>query len=236
MSRKTQVILIYSAVIVLSLAMFFYFKSLGGNVPEAELPLVSNPGREEIEKMFLIEKDIDLTNQEGEAVKLSDIKGEVTLIAEFFAVCPHCAVRNGKELVEIYKQFGSDPDFRIVCISVDPETDKVPQLKAYGDTLGADPRNWWFVRGEDEETVHDYLENVLKFFKIKRWRNTIDIASNGRFSHDMGFILVNRDFEVIGKWPLVSARSDDAVKRDPGLYGRLKEEMYGRIREELDKQ
>ena len=83
--------------------------------------------------------------------------------------------------------------------------------------------------------THDYLENTLRFFKIKRWRNEVDIASNGRFSHDMGFMLVNRDFEVIGKWPLVSARSDDAVERDPGLYGRLKLEMYARIREELDK-
>ncbi|MEP4078867.1 SCO family protein [Haloferula sp.] len=236
MNRKRQVILLYSVVAVLSVAMIAYFINLGSKAPSADLPMVSDAGKEEADEFFLIEKDIDLTNQEGEAVKLSDIKGEVTLLAEFFAVCPHCAVRNGKELVEIYKQFGDHPDFRIVCISVDPETDKVAQLKAYGDTLGADSKNWWFVRGEGEEAVHDYLENTLRFFKIKRWRNPVDIASNGRYSHDMGFMLVNRDFEVIGKWPLVSARSDDAVERDPGLYGRLKLEMYERIREELDKQ
>ena len=235
MSRRAQLVLIYSVVIGLSVAMILFFRHLGDQAPTADMPLVSDAGKEEVEEMFLIEKDIDLTNQEGEAVKLSDIKGEVTLIAEFFAVCPHCAVRNGKELVEIYKQFGNHKDFRIVCISVDPETDKVLQLKAYGDTLGADSKNWWFVRGENEATTHDYLENTLRFFKIKRWRNEVDIASNGRFSHDMGFMLVNRDFEVIGKWPLVSARSDDAVERDPGLYGRLKLEMYARIREELDK-
>lgn len=234
MNRKAQLVLIYSIVIGLSLAMVFFFNKLGDQVPEADMPLVSDAGREEVEEMFLIEKDIDLTNQEGEAVKLSDIKGEVTLISEFFAVCPHCAVRNGKEMVEIYKQFGSHPDFRIVCISVDPETDHVEQLKAYGDALGADSKNWWFARGESEEEVHDYLENTLKFFKIKRWRNPVDIASNGKYAHDMGFLLVNRDFEVIGKWPLVDARSDQAVERDPGLYGRLKLEMYDRIREELE--
>lgn len=236
MNRKAQLILVYSVVVVLSVAMLIFFRGLGEQVPVAELPLVSNAGREEIEEMFPIEKDIALTNQEGEAVKLSDIKGEVTLIAQFFAVCPHCAVRNGKELVEIYKQFGSHPDFRIVCVSVDPETDQVEQLKSYGDALGADSKNWWFVRGEEEQATHEYLENTLKFFKIKRWKNPVDIASNGRFSHDMGFLLVDRDFAVIGKWPLVSARSDDAIERDPGLYGRLKLEMYDRIRKELDKQ
>jgi protein SCO1 len=235
MSKKAQVIAIYSVVVGLSLAMIIYFISLGKQVPRAELSIVSDAGKEHVTKMFPIEKDIDLTNQEGEPVKLSDIKGEVTLIAEFFAVCPHCAVRNGKELVEIYKQFKDHPDFRIVCISVDPEIDQVEQLKAYGDSLGADSKNWWFVRGESEEVVHDYLENTLKFFKIKKWRNPVDIASNGRYSHDMGFLLVNRDFEVIGKWPLVDARSDEAVERDPGLYGKLKLEMYDRIRMELER-
>jgi protein SCO1/2 len=227
-------ILIYSVVAALSVAMILFFRGLGEQVPEAELSIVSDTGKEVTDELFLIEEDIDLTNQDGEAVKLSDIKGEVTLIAQFFAVCPHCAVRNGKELVEIYRQFKDYPDFRIVCITVDPETDKVPQLKAYGDTLGADSKNWWFVRGEEEATTHEYLENVLKFFKIKRWQNPVDIASNGRFSHDMGFLLVNRDFEVIGKWPLVQARSEQAVERDPGLYGRLKLEMYDRIRKELE--
>ena len=236
MSRKAKIVVLYSVVIVISLAMLVFFRDLGKHVPEADMPIVSDAGKEKVEEMFLIEKDIDLINQEGEAVKLSDIKGEVTLIAEFFAVCPHCAVRNGKELVEIYNQFKSHPEFRIVCISVDPETDKVEQLKAYGDALGADPKNWWFAGGTDEETVHDYLENTLKFFKIKRWRNPVDIASNGKFSHDMGFMLVDRDFKVIGKWPLVDARSDQAVERDPGLYGKLKLEMYDRIRAELEKQ
>lgn len=236
MNEKKPLVIIYSIVTVLSVAMIAYFLKLGDQVPQAELPIISDPGKEEVEEMFLIEEDINLTNQAGEAVKLSDIKGEVTVIAEFFAVCPHCAVRNGKELVEIYNQFKDHPDFRIVCITVDPETDQVAQLKSYGETLGADPKNWWFVRGEEEVATHEYLENVLKFFKIKRWRNPVDIASNGRFSHDMGFIVVNRDFEVIGKWPLVGARSDQAVERDPGLYGRLKLEMYDRIRTELEKE
>lgn len=233
MNRKAQIVLIYSLVIGLSVAMILYFRGLGERAPDADLPLVSDTGKEAVAEMFPIERDIELVNQEGEEVRLSDIRGEVTLIAEFFAVCPHCAVRNGKELKEIYERFKDHPDFRIVCISVDPETDGVLQLKAYGDSLGADPENWWFVRGPDEATTHGYLENVLKFFKIRKWRDPVDIASNGRFSHDMGFLLVNRDFEVIAKWPLVDARSDQAVDRDPGLYGRLKLEMYERISNEL---
>lgn len=236
MNRKSQLILIYSAVAVLSVAMILFFRGVGADMPEADMPLISDAGKEEVGPLYTIEKDIPFTNQIGEEVSLMDLKDKVTVMAEFFAVCPHCAVRNGKELAEIYKQFGDHPDFRIVCISVDPETDQVEQLKAYGDALGADAKNWWFVRGKSEEEVHRYLEEELKFFKIKRWVNPVDIASNGRFSHDMDFIVVDRDLQAIGKWPLVGARSESESQRDPGRYGREKTEMFTRIREELDRE
>jgi cytochrome oxidase Cu insertion factor (SCO1/SenC/PrrC family) len=236
MNRKSQLILIYTVVVVASVLMITSFLRIGAGVPTADLPLVSDAGKEETGPLFTIERDIKLTNQVGEEVRLTeDLRGKVTVLAEFFAVCPHCAVRNGKELVEIYKQFGDHPDFQIVCISVDPETDAVPQLKAYGDALGADPGNWWFASGESEEEVHRYLEEELKFFKIRRWVNEVDIASNGRFSHDMDFYVIDRDLQALGKWPLVGARSEEESKRDPGRYGREKLDMFETIEEELAK-
>jgi protein SCO1 len=46
---------------------------------------------------------------------------------------------------------------------------------------------------------------------------------------------VDGDFNVIGKWPLADARSEEAKKLDPNLYDTLKTELYNRIRQELDK-
>ena len=51
----------------------------------------------------------------------------------------------------------------------------------------------------------------------------------------MGLMVVDRDFNVIGKWPLADARSEEGRKLDPNLYEKLKKEMTGRIREELGK-
>jgi hypothetical protein len=48
-------------------------------------------------------------------------------------------------------------------------------------------------------------------------------------------LLVDREFRVIGKWPLADARSEEAKKLDPGMYDKMKSELYGRIRQELDK-
>ena len=184
---------------------------------------------------FPIEKDLKATNQAGEKVKLSDLRGKVWVVAEFFAVCPHCAVRNGAELRKIYDEFKDDPDFQMVCISVDPSQDDVEKLADYSDALGADVDDWWFLNAGEEKATHDYLENTLKFFGIRERSDPAEIEASGRFSHDLGLILVDKDFKVIGKWPLADARSDVGRELDPELYERLKKEMFGRIRTELDK-
>jgi len=194
-----------------------------------------NTGQEKQETWFPIEKDLAATNQAGQEVKLSDLRGKVWVVAEFFAVCPHCAVRNGAELRAIYDEFKQHPDFQMVCISVDPVTDDVEKLNSYSEALSADVSNWWFLNAGDEEKTHAYLENTMKFFGIRERTDPADVEANGRFQHDMGLILVDREFNVIGKWPLSDARSEEGRKLNPGLYESLKEEMFDRISKELSK-
>jgi protein SCO1/2 len=233
MTDKRKIVTIYSIVAVASVAMIVFFQQLGHDVPETDEPIASDLGREEATEFFPIEKDLVMTRQDGEEVRMSDLKGKVTVLAQFFAVCPHCAVRNGVELGEIYKTFGDNEDFRIVCVSVDPETDGQEQLAAYGEALGADPKNWWFTTAGDKQATHDYLENELGFFKIRERRDPVDIASNGRYAHDLGFLVIDREHRVIGKWPLPDLRSDEGKRNFPGGYERRKQEMYERIRKEL---
>lgn len=141
-------------------------------------------------------------------------------------MCPHCALRNGQELREILNEFSSHQDFHLTCISIDPETDNVDKLKDYASALNADPKNWWFLTTGDNAKAHDYMEGTLKFFKIKQRTDPADIESNGRFAHDLGLALVNKNFEVVGKWPLADAR-----KTDPVLYESLKKDMYEKFAE-----
>jgi len=235
MSARAKVISIYGTVAVLSVVLVVFFMKVGAGVPESDLPPVSDLGKDQVETFFPIEKDLALTTQSGESVMLSDIRGKVTVLAQFFAVCPHCAQRNGMELTEIRKRFGDHPDFRIVCITVDPETDGSEELKAYAEVFDADPDKWWFATAGDKAKTHDYLENELKFFGIRERTDPVDVASNGRYAHDLGFLVIDREFNVLGKWPLADARSEEAMAREPELYEKLKREMYGRIESELAK-
>lgn len=235
MNRKSTIFLFYSAVAIVSAAILGLAFFLRSRLPQPDMAAIVNPGKQTTDGWFVIGKDLDAINQEGRHVRLSDLKGKVWVVAQFFAVCPHCAVRNGEELHKLYAEFGSHPDFHIACITVDPDQDKQEQLATYGKALNADPKNWWFLNAGDAQATHKYLEEELKFFAVKERTDPVDIETNGRYAHDLGFLLVDRDFRVIGKWPLADARSEEARTRDPNLYGQLKKEMFDRIRIELAK-
>ena len=236
MNRPTKIALFYTGVAVICggiVSTALYLRK-GLSTPY-QAPLVVNTGKETATEWFEIAKDLPAINQDQQAVKLSDLRGKVWLVAEFFAVCPNCAIRNGAELRAIYDEFKGNPDFHITCISVDPEDDKPAKLADYAKAVGAETHNWWFLNAGDAETTHHYLEHELKFFGIRLRTNPLDIETNGKYAHDLGFILVDRDFKVIGKWPLADARSEEGKKLDPQLYQKLKAELFARIRLELAK-
>jgi protein SCO1/2 len=235
MTDRGKIGMIYGGVAVLSALIIGVAVYLGKQVPEQPQPDFSNVVAEKEPTLFQIQNDFTGVNQAGEQVKLSDLKGKVWVVSEFFAVCPHCAARNGVELKGIYEQFKDHPDFQMVCVSVDPETDTHDKLEAYGKALGADPKNWWFLTHPNVQETHDYLEKELKFFKIRERTDQADRESNGRYAHDMGITLVDREWNVLGKWPLYDAKSEEGRRRDPHLYEKLKKELETRIHEELDK-
>lgn len=236
MKRNTTIALFYIgiAAICVGIVSISMWLSKGLDAPYQK-PAIVNAGKETVHEWFPITKDLAAVNQDNQPVKLSDLRGKVWIVAEFFAICPHCAVRNGEELRKLYDEFKDHPDFHITCISVDPANDNVGRLADYSKALSADSKNWWFLNAGDTTATHEYLEKELKFFGIRERTDPADIESNGKYAHDLGFLLVDREFKVIGKWPLADARSDDAKKRDPGLYEKLRTELYHRIQQELEK-
>jgi protein SCO1/2 len=235
MSKTKTLILFYSGVALVCAAILALVNLVilpGLKIKGGGADAFANVGQQREEEWFPVAKDLVATNQAGERVKLSDLRGKVWVVAQFFAVCPHCAVRNGKELREIYDEFGDHPDFHIVCISVDPDEDDVEKLREYAAALGADSKNWWFLNAGDEKETHEYLEKTLNFLGIRERTDPAQIEASGRFEHDMGMLAVGRDFSAFGKWDLAFQRSEMG---SPAGYAKVKEVMMGRIRAELDK-
>ncbi|HLE28983.1 MAG TPA: sulfite exporter TauE/SafE family protein [Anaerolineales bacterium] len=94
-----------------------------------------------------------LTNQAGQRVSLHNYHGKVILMDFIYTSCTTtCPL-----LTAAFRavQEGLGPDFgknvALVSISVDPETDTPPVLKAFGEKWGADFSGWDFLTGDPDE-------------------------------------------------------------------------------------
>ena len=235
MKRNTTIALFYTGVAVICVGIVSISMWLGKGLKAPHQVPAVDMGKETAAQWFPIAKDLAGINQDNKPVKLSDLRGKVFLVAEFFAVCPNCAVRNGKDLRAIYDEFKGHPDFHIACISIDPESDNIEKLGDYGKALSADSKNWWFINAGDATSTHDYLEHTLKFMGVRNRTDPLDIETNGKYLHDMAFTLVDREFNIIGKWNLVGADSEEGKAIGPDYYQNLKSELFNRIRLELEK-
>jgi len=210
MSDKSKIIAIYTGVVVISaiiMTVAFYIR--GHQVRPEVKPYYSN--NSEFAPMLTLEKDITLTNQDGKQVKISDLKGKVWAFAQFYAACPMCAKNNEQGVKSLYNKFKDNPDFQIVCITVDPEKDGVAEMKSYAEALGADTSNWWFLTG-DAEALKAYMVDEMKYDPIQERKDPTEAAEKGALAHNMSIAVYNRDLQMVGRRDLFHARQDgDAV-------------------------
>ncbi len=230
MNHKTKIVLIYLATAVFCAGIIKTAFWVRDGLSDRAKPYVTNVGAEKVAVFFPISQDFSAKNQKGDEVQLSSLKGKVWVVCEFFAVCPQCAMRNGAELRQLIETFGSDPDFQLVCVSIDPMEDSVEKIAEYASLLNADAKNWWFLTNGDTASTHKFMEKSMKFFTPKLRTDPADIESNGKYQHDLGLALVNSNYEVVGKWPLAESRD-----LSPARYEEVKQNMYQRIRQELDR-
>jgi cytochrome oxidase Cu insertion factor (SCO1/SenC/PrrC family) len=225
MSEKTKIVMVYASVVLVAVLVIGTSMWIRSSRKEAFQAV----GAERPEVLMTLGKDLTATNQEGRQVSLSELKGKVWLALEFFASCPQCAKRNYTDLLKLYAEFKDDPNFHMVCISIDPETDGVEELQAYAEALEADSANWWFLTGPKDE-LHSYLRNEMKFLDVRERVDPEAIALEGRYAHDLGLELYRPGWEMVDKTDLAWAAQESAE-----MHARLYGELRAKIAKELEK-
>lgn len=93
------------------------------------------------------------TNQLGQAVSLSQFKGQALALTFIFTRCPmpDFCPRMTQHFAAAYKQLSSMPNaptnWHLISISFDPHFDQPPVLKSYAERFGYNPEHWSFVTG-----------------------------------------------------------------------------------------
>ena len=150
--------------------------------------------------------------QDSVMVSQQDIKQRVYVVEYFFTTCKGICPKMNKNMKGIYEKFKTDSSFLILSHTVNPETDSVPVLVKYAETMGADPRNWWFLTGSKELLYKTARES----YKIDDPDNsTLNIKD--QFLHTQFFALVDRQGRVRGVY--------DGIKKNDV------EELIGDIQE-----
>lgn len=91
-------------------------------------------------------------------------------------------------LQRLDERFGGRDDFRLVCITLDPENEPPPYLAEVAEDLGATLPDWW-VCGSREESVHKFFKNTLKAGVMPKKRE-------GGWHYDPALVVIDRDRHV----------------------------------------
>lgn len=114
-------------------------------------------------------EDVVLTDQFGDKISLNEsYKGKILLVNFIFTNCPSVCPRltgNMKELQAAFKKdpkrdTGMDTLIQLVSITVDPERDSFPVMRAYADGYRINYKNWSFLTGPREE-IYQFARKQL---------------------------------------------------------------------------
>ncbi len=149
-----------------------------------------------------------LTDQDGQAVALSDFRGKVKVLSFFYtrcampSMCPLLA-RKFKKL-----QDGLGPLAHrtvLLMVSFDPAHDDPATLREYGELHGADFANWHLLTGPPEQ-----VQSVCEQYAITHKKR-----EDGTFRHSMLLYLIDtqdriRKIHAGNQWTVSEVRKEIA--------------------------
>lgn len=153
-------------------------------------------------KIARLEQDLPGINRDGRKVALGELKGKVFVAACQYTECPASCARVAAVMKMLLHEFGSDPRFHLVSISVDPAADTPEKLQAWMRAHGEDSDRWWFL-SSDPEHINKYLSSQFKFFSPGKITDPARIAREGSISHDHRLFLVDGEANVRGYYGVI---------------------------------
>ncbi|CAM2982878.1 protein SCO1/2 [Flavobacterium succinicans] len=130
-----------------------------------------------------------LTNQDNKAIANDFYNGKVYVLEFFFTTCPTICPKMNLSMLQIEKTFFGNPNFGIVSITIDPETDTPEVLKAHAKLLGVKSSTWNFLTG-DKTAIFDLANKGFNLYAAANKK------VSGGFEHSGLFALVDKNGHI----------------------------------------
>ena len=154
--------------------------------------------------------DLDMVNQDGKTVRLSDFHGKTLLLTFVYTRCPiptMCPLLSSR-FASVNRELAKDPQeyarTQLLSISLDPKYDTPPVLRKYGlaylneDAKGFD--HWQFTAPSPEN-----LRKLANAFGL------VYIEEDNQISHSVCTVLIGPKGEVVREWMTNDWNTPEAV-------------------------
>lgn len=156
-----------------------------------EVDSVDSKGNPKVYSIIHTVPDFRFIDQNGEIVTQETVKNKTYVADFFFTSCESICPVMGKEIMKLCKELAADTQVVFLSHTVDPESDSIPQLKAYASAHQANPKQWHFLTGSKKE-LYDMAR--------KGYYVTATEGDGGvdDFVHTQNFVLVDKYRNIRG--------------------------------------
>jgi protein SCO1/2 len=111
--------------------------------------------------------DFTLTNQNGRAVSLADLRGKVWVADIIFTRCAGPCSKMTRQMKELQDALPAESQAKLVTLTTDADFDTPPVLKVYAERFRADTNCWMFLTGTKQEIAKLAIDS-LKLTAIEK--------------------------------------------------------------------
>jgi cytochrome oxidase Cu insertion factor (SCO1/SenC/PrrC family) len=168
--------------------------------------------------------DFGLTNQDGRAVSLADLRGQVWVADIIFTRCPGPCLKMTKQMKALQDALPPDSPTKLVTLTTDADFDTPPVLKAYAKRFEADPQRWMFLTGTKRGIANLAIDS-LKLTAIEKKPEERE-SPQDLFVHSTIFVIADKRGQLRGVFETTGEGIDpQSVKeRILAAVGRLERE------------
>ena len=140
--------------------------------------------------------DFSLTNQNGRAVSLADLRGHVWVADIIFTRCPGPCLKMTKQMKALQDALPLGSPTRLVTLTTDADFDTPPVLKAYAKRFEADPQRWMFLTGTKRGIANLAIDS-LKLTAIEKKPEERE-SPQDLFVHSTIFVIADKRGQLRG--------------------------------------
>ncbi len=159
--------------------------------------------------------DYQLTDQDSQQIRISDMGDKLYLADFFFTSCPSICPKVTKQMLRLYDRYKDDDRVILISHTIDQRHDSVSVLNRYARNLDVESAKWKFVTGEKDSIFHlanEYFVSVVE-----------DPSAPMGFDHSGRIILLDKNRHVRG---FAEGTDEESVTAFFAIVDRLLNEEY----------